>query len=102
MKVRDDLLTALSGAVLPTIDEMQTLRMLGRECSDLAYAIEAATGEPHKPLDVLEALRFAMHERHAEFEHRWMRTRPTGRPDFADRPWHKTVDALRTLEERAS
>lgn len=94
---RDNLLRELQERALPALHEMTALRMLSRECSDIAYALAAATGERFATTDALAELRSSMHERHLEFESRWMRTRPTERPDFSDRPWRRLIAALQRV-----
>jgi exonuclease VII large subunit len=100
-QAREALFTRLAAAPLPSIEDMQSLRLIAKECSDIGFAIAAATGEKFIPVDALQTLRSAMHDRHVEFERRWMHTRPTGKPDFTDRPWRATVERLRTLREPA-
>jgi hypothetical protein len=98
---RQTLLGALAAAPLPTVQDMNALRVLARECADLGFAIAKATGDVFDPVDALQALRSAMHDRHREFEHRWQQTRPNGKPDFADRPWRAAVERLHALREPA-
>lgn len=100
-EARDALLANLIDALLPTIEDMNALRLLSRECAELQHVL-SEHGESFTPVDALAMLRSAVHHRHEEFERRWMRTKPDGRPDFATRRWQKTVHALRTLRERAT
>lgn len=101
-QARDAMLATLTAEPLPTLDAMHALRVLSKECGELAYAVEAATGERVTHLDALAELRSRMAERHGAFEHRWLQTRPTAKPDFSGRPWRRTVEALRRLAKEAA
>ena len=96
------LLNALSASPLPTVDEMVRLRLASREVSDLQYALESYGAPPYAHLDALAELRSRMAARHGAFEHHWLQTRPTAKPDFSDRPWRRTIDALRRLTKEAA
>jgi len=99
-QARKAMLDDLIAKPLPTVDEMVELRVLSKECSELAYAIEAATGEQVPTIDALQSLRSTLHERHEEFERRFLRTLPRERPDFTNRSWRPVVDALRALRQQ--
>lgn len=98
----DAMLNALSAVPLPTVEEMTRLRLASREVSELEYVLEAHGEPPYAHLDALAELRSRMAERHGVFEHSWLRTRPTAKPDFSSRPWQRTVEALRRLTKEAA
>lgn len=97
---RDAMLAELTDTLLPTIEEMNALRLVSRECAELQYFLSGHTGESFTQVDALAVLRSAAHDRHEEFERRWMRTKPDQRPDLAARPWQEIAAALRTLREQ--
>ena len=100
-QARETLFATLVAAPLPTTDEMQALRVIGKECADIGFAIAKSTGETFDPVDPLQSLRSAMHDRHLEFDKRWRQTRPSGKPDLTARPWRATIERLRALREPA-